>query len=77
MWFVRVVLCGLFCFIHLHVELWCVFVSDRMSYVVLRVRLFNVIVLNVYSQSEEQSDDSKDTFYGELGRGFIIFLSTI
>jgi hypothetical protein len=42
------------------------FVSDRMSYMVLRGRLCNIIVLNVHVLNEEKSDDSKDSFYEEL-----------
>jgi hypothetical protein len=42
------------------------FVSDRMSYIVLRGRCHNLIVLNVHAPSEEKSDDSKDSFYEEL-----------
>ena len=38
------------------------FVSDRMSYIVLRGRWCNIIVLNVHASSEEKSDDSKDIF---------------
>jgi len=38
-------------------------VSVRMSYIVLRGRWFNIIVLNAHAPSEEKSDDSKDTFY--------------
>jgi len=53
------------------------FVSDRISYVVLRGHWCNVIVLNVHAPSEEKSDDSKDSFYFELEQVFIIFLSTI
>ena len=37
-------------------------VSDRMSYIVLRGRWCNVIVLNVLAPSEEKSVDSKDSF---------------
>ena len=39
------------------------FVSDRMSYIVLRGRWCNIIVLNVHAPSEEKSDSSKDSFY--------------
>ena len=39
------------------------FVSDRMSYIVLRVSWCNIIVLSVHAPSEERSDDSKDRFY--------------
>ena len=53
------------------------FVSDRMSYIVLRGCWCNIIVLNVHAPSEEESDDSKDSFYEELEQVFIIFQSTI
>ena len=33
------------------------FVSDRASYVVLKGRWFNIIVLNVHAPSEEKTDD--------------------
>jgi hypothetical protein len=36
------------------------------SYVVLRGRWCNIIVLNVHAPSEEKSDESKDSFYEEL-----------
>jgi len=39
------------------------FVSDRVSYIVLRGRWFDIIVLNVHATSEEKSDDSKDSFF--------------
>ena len=38
------------------------FVSDRVSYTVLRGSWCNIIVLNVHTPSEEKSDDSKDSF---------------
>ena len=53
------------------------FVSDRMSYIVLRGRWCSIIVLNVHVPNEEKSDDSKDSFYEELEQFFIIFLCTI
>jgi len=46
------------------------FVSDRVSYIVLRGRCCNIIVLNVHATSEEKSDDSKDSFYEELEQVF-------
>jgi len=46
------------------------FVSDRASYIVLRGRWCNNIVLNVHAPSEEKSDDSKDGFYKELEKVF-------
>ena len=33
------------------------FVSDRMSYIVVRGCLFNVIVLNVHAVSEKKTND--------------------
>ena len=41
------------------------FVSDRMSYIVLRGRWCNIIVLNMLAPSEKENDDSKDSFYEE------------
>jgi hypothetical protein len=38
------------------------FVSDRLSYIVMRGRWCNIIFLNVHATSEEESDDSKDSF---------------
>jgi hypothetical protein len=43
------------------------FVSDRMSYIVLRGRWCNIIVLNVHAPTEEKGDDSKDK---GIRRGF-------
>ena len=37
-----------------------------MSYIVLRGRWCNIIVLNVDALSVDKSDDSKDSFYEEL-----------
>ena len=38
------------------------FVNDTVSYVVLRGRWCNIIVLNMHSPSEEKSDESNDSF---------------
>ena len=46
------------------------FVSDRLSYIVLRGLWRNIIVVNVYAPSEEKSDESKDSFYEELEQVF-------
>jgi exonuclease III len=46
------------------------FVSDRLLYIVLRGRWRNIIVVNVHAPNEEKSDESKDSFYGELERVF-------
>jgi hypothetical protein len=39
------------------------FVSDRMSYIILRGRWCNIIVLNVHAPTEDKIDDIKDWFY--------------
>ena len=46
------------------------FVSDRVSYIVLRGRWCNIIALNMHAPSEDKSDDSKDSFYEELDQVF-------
>ena len=46
------------------------FVSDRMSYIVLRGHWSKIIALNVQASTEEKNDDSKDRFYEELKRVF-------
>ena len=46
------------------------FVSDRMSYKVLRGHWCIIIVLNVHAPCEEKSGDSKDSFYEELEQVF-------
>jgi endonuclease/exonuclease/phosphatase family metal-dependent hydrolase len=42
------------------------FVSNRMSYTILRGRWFHIIVLNVHVPTEDKTDDVKDSFYEEL-----------
>jgi hypothetical protein len=46
------------------------FVSNRMSYIVLRDRWCNIIVLNAHVPTEEKNDDSKDSFCEELEQVF-------
>ena len=46
------------------------FVSDRMSYIVLRDCWCTIIVPNMHAPCEEKSDDSKDSFYVELEQVF-------
>jgi exonuclease III len=46
------------------------FVSDRMSYIILRGRWCNIIVVNAHAPCEDTSNDIKDSFYEELGRVF-------
>jgi hypothetical protein len=41
-----------------------------MSYIILRGRWCNIIVVNVHATCENTSDDLKDSFYEELGRVF-------
>ena len=45
-------------------------ICSYMSYIVLRGRWCNIIVLNVHAPSEEESDSSKDSFYEELEQVF-------
>jgi hypothetical protein len=49
------------------------FVSDRVSYIVLRDRWCNIIVQNVHEPSEDKSDDLKYSFYEELEHFFLPF----
>ena len=46
------------------------FVSNRVSYIVLRGRWCNIIILKVHSPGEVKSDESKDSFYKELEQVF-------
>jgi hypothetical protein len=49
------------------------FVSDRISYIVLRGRWYNIMVLNAHAPTEEKGDDSKDSVYEELEELFYHF----
>jgi hypothetical protein len=42
------------------------FASDRRSYIILRGRWCDIIVLNVHTPTEDKIDDKKDSFYDEL-----------
>jgi hypothetical protein len=46
------------------------FVSDKMSYMILRGRWCDIIVLNVLAPTEDKTDDIKDRFYEELEQVF-------
>jgi hypothetical protein len=46
------------------------FVGDRMLYIILGDRWFNIIVLNVYAPYKEKRDDLKGSFYEELEQVF-------
>jgi exonuclease III len=50
------------------------FVSDRMSYIVLRDHWCNIIVLNAHALTDERSDNTKHSFYEELVQVFDHFL---
>jgi hypothetical protein len=39
------------------------FVSDRMSYIILRGRWCHIIVLNAHAPTKYKTDDVKDSFY--------------
>jgi hypothetical protein len=44
---------------------WVEFISDRMSYIILRGHWRDIIVLNVHASMEDKTDDTKDSFYKE------------
>jgi hypothetical protein len=46
------------------------FVSDRTSYIILKGRWRDIIVLNVHAPTEDKDDDTKDSFYEELEQVF-------
>jgi len=46
------------------------FVSDRVTYIDLRGRWFNITVQNGHAPSKDKSDDPKDSFYVELEQVF-------
>jgi hypothetical protein len=46
------------------------FVIVRMSYIILRGRWCHIIVLYVHAQTEDNTDDVKDSFYEQLERVF-------
>jgi hypothetical protein len=50
------------------------FVSDTMSYIILKGRWCNIIVLNVHAQTEDKDDDINDSFYEELEQVYDQFL---
>jgi hypothetical protein len=45
-------------------------IGDRLSYIILRGRWCNIIVLNVQAPCEDKWDDAKDSFCEERGRVF-------
>jgi hypothetical protein len=46
------------------------FVSDRISYIILRGHWCDIIVLNVHAPTEGKVNDMKDRFYEELEHVF-------
>jgi hypothetical protein len=46
------------------------FLSDRMSYIILRGCWCHIIVLNVHAPTENKTDDVKGSFYEELENVF-------
>jgi exonuclease III len=46
------------------------FLSDRMSYKILRDRWCHFFVLNVHAPTEDKTEDVKDSFYEALERVF-------
>ena len=46
------------------------FVSDRLSYIVLKGRWLHNIVVNVHAPSEEKREEVKDSFYEDLEEVF-------
>jgi hypothetical protein len=54
------------------------FISDRMSYITLRGRWCDIIVLNLHGLVEvESNDNTKHSYYEELERVFSINSRTI
>ena len=49
------------------------FVSNKLSYIVLRGHWCNIIVVNVHAPSAEKSDEAKESFYEELEHVFDYF----
>jgi exonuclease III len=46
------------------------FVSDRMSYIIMKGRLCDTILLNVHAPTEDKDEDIKGSFYKELEQVF-------
>jgi hypothetical protein len=44
------------------------FISDRMSYIILRGCWCCIIVLNIHAPTEDKTDNMKESFYEELER---------
>jgi hypothetical protein len=46
------------------------FVSNRISYITMKGRWCDIIVINVHDTTEDKDDDMKDRFYEELEQVF-------
>jgi hypothetical protein len=42
------------------------FISDKVSYIILRGRWLHIIVLNVHAPTEDKIDDMKESFHDQL-----------
>jgi hypothetical protein len=49
------------------------YISDTMSYIILRGQWCDIIVLNVHAPTADKIDDVKGEFYEELEHVFSIF----
>jgi hypothetical protein len=49
---------------------WVEFVSDRISYIILRGHWYHIILLSVHALTEDRTGAVKDSFYEELERVF-------
>jgi hypothetical protein len=43
------------------------FLSNRLSYILLRSHWYSIIVLTVHAPTKDKTDDVKDTCYEEMG----------
>jgi hypothetical protein len=49
------------------------FISDKMSYIILRGCWYYVTAINIHAPTEDKVDDVKDSFYEELESVFYKF----
>jgi hypothetical protein len=61
---------SLFLFVHTRVISAVEFLTDTMSYIILRGRWCHSIVQNVHAPTVDKTDEAEDSFYGELERVF-------
>jgi hypothetical protein len=53
------------------------FVSDKISYIILRGRWCHIIVMNVHAPTEDKTDDVKDSSCKEVESALDKFLNSI